>query len=291
MTITKPTALRSTLAALVVGSAGMFPAAAPSGGAGAATLTTTTTSWSPATIVDHVFTRDFELDHGALTITPVHGGAPRLSPTLAASMWATSGLGGHEVGLGFGVVTVDAARTSDPVGPRVTGLVRVAAFIGLTDLADQGYFCPLMRGPGSRVVPVSHGWQAVIFPLDPAKSDALFTASSNICGRVRPNVIDTAYLVLSVRWHLSSSGADVVVSVPACATMDSWGGGGGGYVNPQPITFQATVLVLERPLGHACSAPTTFDAGARFASPHTVHGPTGPVRQVRPAPTATSVSG
>jgi len=256
----------------------------------AAASANSSTTWTPTTIVNHVFARSFELDNGALTISPFHGVAPVLSPALEANMWATYPFGGRVVGIGVGVVTVNALRTSNTQRPRVTSLVNVPAFVGLTDEADLGYMCAAMRVPGSRVVPVSHGWEAVIFPLNPTKSDAVFAASSNICGRVRPNTIDAAYLVLSVRWHLSPSGTDIVVSVPACATMDSWGGGGGGYVNPEPFSFAATVHVLDRPLGQSCSPATNFDAGTSYASPSTVHGSTGPVRQVSSAPIPVSRS-
>lgn len=267
----------------------LVPGVAP--GAATTTSAAASTTWVPSTIVNHVFTRSFALDNGALTITPFHGRAPILSAAQERNMWATDPLAGRVVGIGFGVVTLDALRTSNIESPRVTSLDRVPAFVGLTNDADVGFMCPVMIGPGSRIVPVSHGWEAVIFPLDPSKSDAVFAASSNICGRVRPDTIDTAYLVLSVRWHLSSSGTDIVVSVPACATMYGWGGGGGGYVHPQPISFEASVRVLDRPLGHACSPTTNFDAGPDYASPTTVHGPTGPVPQVRPTTPSTSPSG
>jgi len=296
MTIDSGAGVRRVLGAVVLAT---LLVASVAGVAGVAAATPRpSTTWQPSTIVNHVFTRNFQLDHGALTITPFHGVAPSLSPATATEMWATSPLAGQEVGMGFGVVSVDATRTTNLQQPRVTALQGVRAFVALTDDADIGYMCPLMRGPGSKVVPVSHGWEAVIFPLDPTKSDAVFAASSNVCGRVTPDTINTAFLVLSVRWHLSTSATAVVVSVPACAKIDGYGGGGGGYVNPQPLTFQASVYLLLRPLGQPCSPPTNFDAGPAFASPTTVHGPTGPLRQVRPAtpptatpPTATPPSG
>src|ERR1019366_5153300 len=266
---------RSTLAAGAMLAIVLVPSAARSA------TTTTATTWVPTTIVNHVFTRTFELDDGALTISPFHGVAAKLSPALETTMWATYPLGGQIVGIGFGVVTVDARHTTNNQRPRVTSLVRAPAFIGLTDAADLGFMCPEMRGPGSRVVPVSHGWEAVIFPLDPTRSDAVFTASSNICGQVRPNAIATAYLVLSVRWHLSASGTHIVVSVPACATIYGWGGGGTIYQGT--MSFSATVPLLARPLAHAPPPATNFDAGTSYASPSTTHGPTGPIVQVRPA--------
>ena len=231
------------------------------------------------TVVHHVFVKSFELDHGALTIAPFHGHAPVLSAAQERIMWSTSGLAGTAMAIGLGVVTVDAARTLNDASPRVTSLVGVPAFVGLVDGADLGYNCPVMTTPGSSVTPVSSGWQAVIFPLRLTASDAVFSASSNICGRVRPNTVVSAFETLSVRWHLSASRSQIVVSVPACARMDSWGGGGNVYLGT--MSFQATVLLLDRPLTTRCSPATNFDAGSNYASTRTTHGATGPQVQVQ----------
>ena len=248
-------------------------------GAGLATSATVAgTALGPGTIVDHVFVKPFALADGALSIAPFHGVAPTLTPALATIMWSTDTLGGDAEGIGFGVVTVEASRTINDQRPRVTSLVRVPAFVALADANDLAYSCPVQTGPGTTRRPVSNGWRAVIFPLNLTKSDAVFEASSNICGHLVPNTIATAYETLSVRWHLSPSLTQVVVSVPACATMQGWGGG--GNVNTGAMSFEATVLLVDRPLGQRCSAATNFDAGGAYASSRTTHGPTGPQVQV-----------
>ena len=242
-----------------------------------AALAAATTTWSTPTIVDHAFARPFTLDHGALSVIVFHGVTPPLPRGLATTMWSTSTLYGQVRGLGWGVVTVDPGRTRNTESPRVTPLVDVPAFVGLVRGDNRTRQCTAMVTRGSTVVPVSDGWQAVIFPLDVHRSVAVFEASSNICGRIHPDAIASATEVLSVRWHLAASTRQVVISLPRCATFDSWGGAG------RPAgSIIAAVHLLERPLDATCAPATNVDVGGDYASPTTLHGATGPLLQVGP---------
>lgn len=244
--------------------------------------TSASASTSPSTVVTsntvvHGFFRhDVSLDHGALTITPV-AGAPVVSATIrrqlqwAAGSWPAASIKAS----GVGVVTIDASRTATTQQPRVTALRHEVAAIALIHV-DSTYSCPmrLTSGPYTTQVPVSQGWSAVIVPLDPTKSDAVFTASSLICGRVRRNAVVTATYNESVNWHLGNDGTRpvIVVSVPACGVISETGGG--GNERSRVFSFGAVATVIDRPLTR-CSPATTVDEGPNYASPTTTHRRTG----------------
>ena len=136
----------------------------------------TTTVLAKGTIINGRFVRSFSLDGSALTVAPYAGVATPLSPARRAALWATAPLSGMVQGLGLGVVTVSPTRTKQSGTPRVTSLVRVLAWVGLVKGSEISYGCPAMRASRhySTVVPPANGWQAVIVPLNPQKSIAVF---------------------------------------------------------------------------------------------------------------------
>ena len=230
------------------------------------------------TIVHGRFVRSFSLDGSALTVAPYAGVAAPLSPARRAALWATSPLSGTVQGLGLGVVTVSPTRTKQSGTPRVTSLVRVLAWVGLVKGNETAYHCPAMLAYRhySTVVPPAAGWQAVIMPLNPHKSIAVFSARRNICGFLHGSSIMTGYEKLSTTWQLVRG--NVVLSIPACGFEVGFGGGGNEYTGVGTLT--GWVLVLERPLGTSCSHATTYDEGTRYLWTVTKHGPTGPLPQV-----------
>ena len=238
----------------------------------------TTTVLAKGTIINGRFVRSFSLDGSALTVAPYAGVATPLSPARRAALWATAPLSGMVQGLGLGVVTVSPTRTKQSGTPRVTSLVRVLAWVGLVKGSEISYGCPAMRASRhySTVVPPANGWQAVIVPLNPQKSIAVFSARRNICGFLHGSSITTGYEQLSTTWQLVRG--NVVLSIPVCGSVVGFDSGGNEYTGVGTLT--GWVSVLERPLTTHCSHATTYDEGTRYRWTVTKHGPTGPLPQV-----------
>jgi hypothetical protein len=250
---------------------------------------------SAGTIEDHRFVKSFSLAHGALVLRPFVGRTPTISTAEETTMWATQGIGGAIEVIGFADVTLKRSMTTQLSGPAVTPFSDTPALVGLTK--DNPYYaCPMggvavlhgVVGEGatavySTYIPISQGWSAVIFPLNLRKSDAVFTAASNVCRRLVASTVETAYESLSVDWHLENqrgTGPVIVASVPKCG-RDTMAGGGGNE-HQDLFEYQVEATVLDRPVNATCSAATTFDEGPNYASPSTTHGFTGPILSVGP---------
>jgi hypothetical protein len=238
------------------------------------------TTLTNGTIVHGHFVRGFSLAGGALTLAPFTGVAPTLTSKQVDALWATTPLAGAVQGLGLAWVSVDASKTQNTGSPRATTFDHVLAWVGLTrSYSSVSFSCPVeLSGGPQPVTPVSSGWQAVIMPINPAKSIAVFTARRLFCDRIAPSTIQTGYEELSVVWRLVRGNA--VLSIPVCGREEGYGGAGNERTGVG--SFSGYSLVLERPLGWHCAPATTFDAGTADLWPTTTHGPTGPVRQVSP---------
>jgi hypothetical protein len=242
-----------------------------------------TTVLAPGTIEGHRFVRSFSLANGALQLDPFGGTTPALSSTQETTMWATHDIGGAIEGIGFAEVTLNRSKTRQLPGPTVTAYSHTPALVGLVK-NDSVAYCGFI-GPSRRygLIPISQGWTAIIFPLNLRKSDAVFSAASNVCARLTPNTVTAAYETLSVVWHLEShptTGTVIVASVPMCGEIITSGGGGNEFKGL--FEYQVEASILDRPLGTTCSLATNFDEGPNYASPSTAHGFTGPVLNAGP---------
>jgi hypothetical protein len=240
----------------------------------------TTTVLAPGTIENHRFLKSFNLSHGALTLDPFYGPTPVLTSSEETMMWATQGISGDIEGIGFADVSINSTKTTELAGPSLSTYSHTPALVGLTK-SDSEAFCPVILSGAkgyTSVIPISQGWYAVIFPLSPMKSDAVFSASGNVCGHLTNNTVAAAYETVSVDWHLEnhpSTGTVIVASVPRCGEITMSGGGGNEY--KRVFEYQVEAAILDRPLGTACSPATNFDEGPNYANSSTVHGFTGPV--------------
>jgi hypothetical protein len=244
-----------------------------------------TTVLAPGTIENHRFLKSFTLSHGALTLDPFYGPTPVLTSSEETVMWATQGIGGAIEGIGFADVSINSSDTTKLAGPALSTYSHTPALVGLTK-SDSEAFCPVILSGAkgyTSVIPISQGWYAVIFPLSPLKSDAVFSASGNVCGRITHNTLAAAYETVSVDWHLEdhpSTGTVIVASVPRCGEITVSGGGGNEYKDV--FEYQVEAAILDRPFGTVCSPATNFDEGPNYANPSTIHGFTGPVLSAGP---------
>jgi hypothetical protein len=72
----------------------------------------------------------------------------------------------------------------------------------------------------------------VILPLNPSKSDVVFSAASNVCRQLTPNTVGAAYEDVSITWHLAThatTGTVIVALLPRCGHIIMSGGGGNEY--------------------------------------------------------------
>jgi hypothetical protein len=242
-----------------------------------------TTKLSPGTIVAHRFVKSFILSHGALTLAPFRGATPHLSYAEETLLWATDGLSGTVEGVGFADVTLQRSATKVQAGPRVSSLDETPSLVELTK-SDGVYSCTAeTAGEGTSVVPVSQGWYAVILPLDPSKSDVVFSAASNVCQHLTPNTVGAAYEDISIPWHLethATTGTVIVAVLPKCGHVIMSGGGGNEFT--RTFEYQVEAAILDRAPGTLCTPATDVDEGQSYASPATTHGFVGPVMNVGP---------
>jgi hypothetical protein len=198
-------------------------------------------------------------------------------------LWATQGISGTIEGIGFADVTVKRSTTKVLAGPPVGRVDDTPSLVGLTR-SEGVYSCTAETvGEGTSVIPVSQGWYAVILPLNPNKSDIVFSAASNVCQTLTPNTVGAAYEAVSVEWHLAThatTGTVIVATLPKCGHMTTWGGGGNEFTHK--FEYQAEAAVLDRVVGTTCSPAIEVDEGQNYASPSTTHGFTGPVLSVGP---------
>jgi hypothetical protein len=242
-----------------------------------------TTVLKPGTIVAHRFVKAFNLSDGALTLTPFLEVTPHLSYAEETLLWATDGLSGTVEGVGFADVTLKASTTKVQSGPRISTLDDTPSLVELTK-SEGVYSCTAQTaGEGTSVVPISQGWYAVILPLNPSKSDVVFSASSNICRQLTSNTVGAAYEDVSIAWHLAThatTGTVIVALLPRCGHIIMSGGGGNEYT--YKFEYQVEAAILERAPGTACSPATEVDEGQNYADPSTTHGFVGPVLNVGP---------
>jgi hypothetical protein len=244
---------------------------------GAATVLTT------GTVVAHRFVKSFNLSDGALTLKPFRGVTPHLSYAAETQLWATDGLSGTVEGVGFADVTLNLSAAKVQTGPRIGTLDGTPSLVELTK-SDGVYSCTAQTvGEGTSVVPISQGWYAVILPLNPSKSDVVFSAASNVCRKLTPNTVGAAYEDVSIPWHLEThvtTGTVIVAVLPRCGHVIMSGGGGNEFT--RRFEYQVESAILERAPGTACSPATDVDEGQNYASPSTTHGFVGPVLNVGP---------
>jgi hypothetical protein len=254
---------------------------------GTATVTShakgATTVLEPGTIVGHRFMKTFELSGGALTLAPFQGATPRLTFADRITLWATDGLSGTIEGVGYADVTVKRSMTHLVGGQAITGLVNVPSLVGLTKY-EGTFSCPSeTAGEGTKVVPVSQGWYAVILPLDSNNSDVVFSAESNECEHLSPNTVSPAYEDVSINWHLethATTGTVIVATVPRCGHIVMSGGGGNEFT--RQFEYQVEAAVRDGVNRATCSPATDVDEGQNYASSSTTHGFVGPVLNVGP---------
>jgi hypothetical protein len=250
---------------------------------GTAHVKSATTVLEPGTIVAHRFVKSFNLSDGALTLTPFRGVTPHLSYAEETELWATDGLSGTVEGVGFADVTLKLSATKVQPGPRLSTLDDVPSLVELTKSEEISSCTAQTAGEGTSVVPVSQGWYAVILPLNPSKSDVVFSAASNICRQLRPNAVGAAYEDVSITWHLAThptTGTVIVAIVPRCGHVIMSGGGGNEFT--RQFEYQVEAAILDRAPGTACTPATDVDEGQNYASPSTTHGLVGPVLNVGP---------
>lgn len=242
-----------------------------------------TTVLAPDTIVAHRFVKSFNLSNGALTLTPFSGTTPHLSHAEETLLWATDGVSGIVEGVGFADVTLKRSMTKVQAGSSVTTLDDTPSLVELTK-SDDVYSCTAqIAGEGTSEVPVSQGWYAVILPLNPSKSDVVFSAASNVCRQLTPNTVSVAYEDVSVAWHLSThptTGTVIVALLPRCGHIIMSGGGGNEYT--RRFEYQVEAAILDRAIDTTCSPAIEVDEGQNYASPSTTHGFIGPVMNVGP---------
>lgn len=250
---------------------------------GASAAKSPTTVLASSTIVNHRFVKSFSLSNGALVLSPLLGTMPTLSPARETTLLATQGIGGVFEGVGFADVTIERSKVEVFSGPAVSTLDNAPSLVLLTK-SDGVTSCPAMKlGEGTSVIPVSSDWDAVVFPLNLKKSDVVFIAASNWCGRLTKNTLAAAFETLSVPWHLQShatTGTVIVASVPKCGRIIM--SGGGGNERTGQFYYQVEAAVLDRSVGTTCSPATNVDDGPDFASTSTTHGFTGPVLSAGP---------
>jgi hypothetical protein len=241
------------------------------------------TKLKPGTIVAHRFVKSFELSHGALTLTAFQGNTPHLSYVEETLLWATDGLSGNVQGVGFADVTLNRSTTKVQTGSKVSALDDTPSLVELTK-SDGIYSCPAETvGKGTAVIPISQDWYAVILPLNPSKSDVVFTAESNVCEHLTPNTVSTAYEDVSIPWHLAThptTGTVIVAVLPKCGHVVMSGGGGNEFT--RTFEYQVEAAVLDRAIDTTCSPATDVDEGQNYASPSTTHGFVGPWMNVGP---------
>lgn len=253
-----------------------------SGSAMVALTKSDATVLEPGTIVGHRFDRSFSLSHGALTLNPFQGIAPHLSYANETLLWATDGLSGTVEGVGFADVTLKRSATKVQT-PEVSSLVNTPSLVELTK-SEGVYSCSAeTTGEGTSVIPISQGWYAVILPLNPSKSDVLFSAASNVCQHLTPNLVGVAYEDVSIPWHLethATTGTVIVAVLPRCGHVIMSGGGGNEFT--RKFEYQVEAAILDRAPGSTCSPATDVDEGQNYASPSTAHGFVGPWMNVGP---------
>jgi len=250
---------------------------------GTVRVKSSTTVLKPGTIVGHRFVKSFNLSDDALALTPFQGVTPHLSYAEETQLWATDGLNGVVEGVGFADVTLNLSATKVQSGPKVSALDDTPSLVELTKSEDLTSCTAFTGGEGTSVVPVSQGWYAVILPLNPNKSDVVFSAASNICQRLTPNTVGAAYEDVSITWHLAThatTGTVIVALLPKCGHVIMWGGGGNEFTHT--FEYQVKAAILERAPGTACSPATDVDEGQNYASPSTTHGFVGPMMNVGP---------
>jgi hypothetical protein len=235
------------------------------------------------TIVGKRFVKSFNLSGGALTLTPFSGVTPKLSSAQETALWATDGISGIVEGLGFANVTVKRSMTKGQTGPALSTFNNTPSLVGLTKSNDIYSCTEETGGEGTSTIPVSQGWHAVIFPMNPKKSDVVFNAASNVCRNLTPNTLSVAYETVSIEWHLAThanTGTVIVAIVPKCGHIIMSGGGGNEFT--RRFEYQVEADVLTRVVGTTCSPATAVDEGQNYASPTTTHGFVGPVESVGP---------
>ena len=256
-----------------------------SGSVGSVRVKSSTTVLKPGTIVAHRFVKSFNLSDAALALTPFRGVTPHLSYAEETLLWATDAVGGSVEGVGFADVTLKLSMTKVQTGPKITALDDTPSLVELTKSEDITG-CPLEtvgEAKGTSVVPVSQGWYAVILPLNPAKSDVVFSAASNVCQRLTPNTVGAAYEDVSIPWHLAThatTGTVIVALLPRCGHIIMSGGGGNEFT--RTFEYQVEAAILDRSPGTTCSPATEVDEGQNYASPSTTHGFVGPWMNVGP---------
>ena len=254
-----------------------------SGSVGMAQAKSPTTVLEPGTIVGHRFDKSFSLSHGALTLNPYQGITPHLSYSEETLLWATDGLSGTVEGVGFADVTLrrSAAKIQTP---EISSLVDTPSLVELTKSEGAVYSCPAETfGEGTSVIPVSQGWYAVIVPMNPSKSDVVFSAASNVCAHLTPNTVGVAYEDWSIPWHLethATTGTVIAAVLPKCGHVIMSGGGGNEFT--RTFEYQVEAAILDRAHRTACSPATDVDEGQNYASPSTTHGFVGPWMNVGP---------
>ena len=254
-----------------------------SGSVGAVRAKSATTVLEPGTIVAHRFVKSFNLSDGALTLTPFRGVTPHLSYAEETLLWATDGLSGTVEGVGFADVTLNLSTTKVQSGPRIGTLDNTPSLVEFTRSEDLSSCTEQTAGEGTSIVPVSQGWYAVILPLNPSKSDVVFSAASNVCQKLTPNTVGAAYADVSIAWHLATlatTGTFIVALLPRCGHIIMSGGGGNEYT--RKFEYQVEAAILERSPGTSCTPATEVDEGQNYANPSTTHGFVGPVLNVGP---------
>ena len=241
------------------------------------------TKLPPGTIVNQRFVKSWKLSDGSLTLSSFAGALPTLSTAERTRLLATQGIDGTLEGIGFADVTVTRSKTVVMSGPTLSSLNKTPSLVGLTR-GDEVLPCPVLKpGEGTSFIPSGQGWHVVIFPLNVKMSDVVFSAASNVCGRLTKNTLSAAYEVVSVPWHLEADGTTgsvIVASVPRCGTITM--SGGGGNESTRQFEYQVEVDVLDRLVGTTCTPAANVDEGPDYASPSTIHGFTGPVLSTGP---------